>query len=172
MTAAGSPLRWQSRRVRIEHGDLLTQELLERAKNLGVVLVQNPAHLSIRDLDVRFGAARMARAQLMKSVLAAGVPLAIGSDGPLNPGLNLMLATMHPNNPKEALSREEAVSAYTAGSAYAESAEHEKGTIAPKMLADVAILSQDIFTVPPDALPATTAVMTIAGGKVVHEKMN
>jgi hypothetical protein len=172
MTAAGSPLRWQSRRLRIEHGDMLTDDLLARAKSLGVILVQNPTHLSLRELDARIGSGRLARAQLMKAVVGAGVPLAIGSDGPLNPGLNLMLATLHPNNPKEALSREEAVRAYTAGSAYAEFADQEKGTIAPKMLADLAILSQDIFTVPPDALPATTAVMTIAGGKVVHEKMN
>jgi hypothetical protein len=169
MAAAGSPLRWQSRRLRIEHGDLLSGDLVERAKNLGVVLVQNPSHLAISELKARFGAERMARSQLLKSILAAGVPLALGSDGPLSPGLNIMLATTHPNNPGEALSREEAVRAYTYGSAYAEFAEQEKGTIAPNMLADIAILSQDIFTAPPDALPATTAVVTIAGGKVVHE---
>ncbi len=169
MTAAGSPLRWQSRRVRIEHGDLLAGDLVPRAKNLGVIVVQNPAHLSIRDLDARFGPARAATVQPLRSLLEAGVPLAIGSDGPLNPGLNLMLATLHPNNPKEALTREQALRAYTHGSAYAEFAEQEKGTIAPNMLADIAILSQDIFTAPPDSLAATTAVVTIVGGKVVFE---
>lgn len=169
MTAAGSPLRWQSRRVRIEHGDLLAGDLVPRAKHLGVVVVQNPAHLSIRKLDARFGPARAATVQPLRSLLEAGVPLAIGSDGPLNPGLNLMLATLHPNNPKEALTREQALRAYTHGSAYAEFAEREKGTIAPNMLADVAILSQDIFTAPPDSLAATTAVATIVGGKVVFE---
>jgi predicted amidohydrolase YtcJ len=54
----------------------------------------------------------------------------------------------HPANPPEALTREEAVMAYTAGSAYAESAEKQKGTLAPGMLADLAVLSQDIFTIP------------------------
>jgi predicted amidohydrolase YtcJ len=121
-------------------------------------------------MAARFGQARLGTFQPMKSVLTGGVTLAIGSDGPLNPGLNLMLATTHPTNAREALSREEALRAYTWGSAYAQFAEQEKGTIAPGMLADVAILSQDILAVPPDALPATVAVTTIVGGKVVHER--
>ena len=171
MTAAGSALRWQSRRVRIEHGDGMTSDLIARAQKLGVVLVQNPSHFALRETMVsRFGATRAAALQPLKSVLAAGVPVSIGSDGPLNPGLNLMFATSHPGNPEEALSREEAVRAYTLGSAYAQFAEQEKGTIAPGMLADVAILSGDIFTIPADALPATHAVTTIVGGKVVFER--
>ena len=50
-----------------------------------------------------------------------------------------MFATMHPNNPPEAISREQAVVAYTPGSAYAEFAEKTKGTLAPGMLADLAV---------------------------------
>lgn len=170
MTGAGSPMRWQSRRPRIEHGDGLMGDLLDRAARLGIVLVQNPAHLALQGiLPARFGQARAALMQPLKSVLAAGVPVAIGSDGPLSSGVNLMFAITHPDNPKEALSREDAVRAYTWGSAYAEFAEKDKGTIAPGMLADLAVLSQDIFAVPPDALPGTTAVTTIVGGKVVHE---
>jgi len=170
MTGAGSPLRWQSRRVRIEHGDGLVGDLLDRAAKLGVVLVQNPTHLALRGVyPARLGQARAVLMQPLKSVLAAGIPVAIGSDGPMNTGVNLMFAITHPDNPKEALSREEAVRAYTWGSAYAEFAEQEKGTIAPGMLADVAILAQDVFTVFPDVLPGTTAVTTIVGGKVVHE---
>jgi predicted amidohydrolase YtcJ len=170
MTGAGSPMRWQSRRARIEHGDGLMGDLLERAARLGIVLVQNPAHLALGGvLPARFGQARASAMQPLKSVVAAGIPVAIGSDGPLSTGLNLMLAITHPNNPKEALSREEAVRAYTWGSAYAQFAEQDRGTIAPGMLADLAILSQDVFTVPPDSLPSMTAVTTIVGGKVVHE---
>lgn len=171
MTAAGSALRWQSRRLRIEHGDGLNPDLIGRAQKLGAVLVQNPSHFGLPSTFAnRYGQARLATFQPMKSVLAGGVPVAIGSDGTLSPGVNLMFAITHPTNPKEALSREEAVRAYTWGSAYAEFAEQEKGAIAPGALADLAILSQDIFAVPPDALPTTVAVTTIVGGKVVHER--
>ncbi|MGE5813246.1 MAG: amidohydrolase [Acidobacteriota bacterium] len=170
MTGAGSPLRWQSRRVRIEHADGLIGDLPDRAAKLGVIVVQNPAHLALqRVFPARLGQARAAIIQPMKSLVSAGIPLAIGSDGPLNTGMNLMFAVTHPDDNKEALSREEAMRAYTWGSAYAQFADQEKGTLAPGMLADVAILSQDVFTVPPDALPNTTALTTIVGGKVVYE---
>jgi hypothetical protein len=170
MERAGSPLRWQSRRVRVEHGDVLTASLIDRARKLGAVLVQNPSHLAVSFVP-RYGD-RAGTVQPLKSVADAGVPLALGSDGPLNPFLNLMFATTHPNRPGEALSREQAVRAYTWGSAYAEFTEDQKGSIAPGMLADLALLSQDIFDVPAEALPATTSVLTIVGGRVVHEEKN
>ena len=64
---------------------------------------------------------------------------------------------------------ERAVRAYTWGSAYAEFAEKEKGALSAGMLADLAVLSQDIFTVPADKLPATTSVLTLVGGTVVYD---
>jgi predicted amidohydrolase YtcJ len=161
---------WQPLRPRIEHGDLLQADQFAKAKRLGVVVVQNPAHFMIAaDLRARLGEARVTRAQLLKSTVAAGIPVAIGSDGPLNPFLNLMFAAIAAVNPSEALTREQAVTAYTRGSAFAELQEKDKGTLAPGMLADLAVLSQDIFTVPVEALPRTTSVLTILGGKVVHE---
>jgi predicted amidohydrolase YtcJ len=99
----------------------------------------------------------------------AGIPLAIGSDGPLDPFLNLQLAVTHPDNPREALTREQAVIAYTRGGAYAGHAERATGTLAPGMLADVAVLSQDIFTVPAVALTRTTSVLTIVGGRLAYD---
>jgi predicted amidohydrolase YtcJ len=96
--------------------------------------------------------------------------VALGSDGPLNPFLNVMFASINANNPAESMTREQALAAYTHGSAFAAFQEKEKGTIAAGMLADLAVLSQDILTVPPDALPATTSVLTIVGGRVVHEQ--
>jgi len=93
----------------------------------------------------------------------------LGSDGPNNPFLNMMLATFHPNNPKEAITLEEAVIAYTHGSAYAEFKENEKGILAKGMLADLSVLSQDIFIIAPTQLPATKSILTIVGGKIVHE---
>jgi predicted amidohydrolase YtcJ len=164
--------RWQRLRVRVEHGEFLTRDRLARAKRLGIVNVQNPAHFTIPEImSARFGAERTATVEPVKSIVEAGIPLAIGGDGPINPYLNMMFATMHPNNPQEALTREQVVTAYTAGSAYAEFAEREKGRLAPGMLADVAVLSQDIFTVPAEKLPTTSAELTIVGGRIVRDKL-
>jgi predicted amidohydrolase YtcJ len=161
---------WRARRIRIEHGDWLGGDLVPDARRLGVVLVQNPLHLALPPgmVEARFGR-RRSGFQPLRAAAAAGIPIAFGSDGPVNPFLGIMLATTHPNNPSQRLTREQAVTAYTRGAAYAEFAEDEKGTLAPGMLADLVVLSQDIFTVPAAALPATTSVLTLVGGRVVHE---
>ena len=139
---------------------------LADARRFGVVIVQNPSHFMLGDIAI----ARLGPRpdfQVVRSLLVQGIPLALGSDGPLNPWLNVMFATMHPLNPQEAITREQAVIAYTRGSAFAEFQEMEKGTIAPGKLADLAVLSQDVFTVPMDELPKTSSVMTIVGGRIV-----
>ena len=167
---AGRAEVWRTKRPRIEHGDMLAPDLIPRAKALGMVVIQNPLHFMLAPvLGARLGPERMAWMQPMKSLLDAGIPIAIGSDGPMNPFLNIMAATTHPANPKEALTREQAVTAYTAGSAFAEFKEKEKGQIAVGMLADLAILSADVFTVPVGQMEAIRSVMTIFGGRVVHD---
>jgi predicted amidohydrolase YtcJ len=105
--------------------------------------------------------------QPFRTLLANGIPVALGSDGPQNPFLNLMLATIHPDNPAEAITLAQAIGAYTAGSAAAEGAGGWKGRLVPGMVADLAVLSQDIFSVPPDRLPATASVLTLVGGRPV-----
>jgi predicted amidohydrolase YtcJ len=161
---------WRARRLRIEHGDWLGGDLIPLARRLGVVLVQNPLHLAlpIGMVESRLGRRRTGF-QPLRAASAAGIPIAFGSDGPPNPFLGIMMATTHPNNPSQRLTREQAVTAYTRGSAYAEFAEDEKGTLAPGMLADLVVLSQDIFAVPAAALPGTTAVLTVLGGRVVYD---
>jgi predicted amidohydrolase YtcJ len=62
-----------------------------------------------------------------------------------------------------------AVTAYTHGSAYAEFSDREKGVLAPEMLADLAVLSQDIFSVAVDSLPNTQSVLTIVGGAIAYD---
>jgi predicted amidohydrolase YtcJ len=82
-----------------------------------------------------------------------------------------MLASINPANPAHALTREQAVIAYTLTSAYAEHAEREKGSLVAGKLADLAVLSQDIFTVPPPALPGTSSLLTIVGGRVTLDRL-
>ena len=67
------------------------------------------------------------------------------------------------------MTREEAIAAYTKGSAYAEFAENEKGTLEQGKKADLAVLSQNIFDVAPPELPKTESVLTMIGGKIVRQ---
>lgn len=161
---------WRQLRPRLEHAEWLTPDLRTRA-TVGHRRRQNPTHFTDGParMRARFGDARSPYYQPFASLVTAGIPLAIGSDGPLNPFLNLQLAVTHPDSPREALSREQAVVAYTRGSAYAEHSERTKGTLAPGFLADLAILSQDIFAVPDDQLPETVSVMTIVGGRIAYD---
>jgi hypothetical protein len=163
MRAVGPAEEWRKKRLRIEHGDGLHPDLIALAKEFGVVVVLNPTHVVAKPLFPK-GPYMPA-----KSLLKAGVPVAIGSDGPMNPGLNLQFITTMPGDAAEAITREEAVDAYTRGSAFAEFAENEKGTIAAGKLADLAVLSQDIFRVPVDTLPNTKSVLTIVDGKIAYD---
>ena len=80
-----------------------------------------------------------------------------------------MLASTYRGKPREALTREQAVVAYTLTAAYAEFAEKDKGSLEPGKVADLAVLSQDIFRVPSEDLPKTVSVLTIVGGHIVYD---
>jgi predicted amidohydrolase YtcJ len=166
MEKTGGSETWRNRRVRFEHGDGIIPELISRVKALGVIVVQNPSHLDLGELRTH---AQIDSSQPLRSLLAAGIPVALGSDGPMNPYLNIALACEHPDRPSEALTREQAVVAYTLTSAYAESTEGDKGTLDSGKLADLAVLSQDIFTVPPQQLPQTVSILTMVGGAIVYD---
>ena len=170
MKATGGPKVWATRRVRFEHGDGLFADLVPRARELGVIVVQNPTHLAAAGvLSKELFAEFFSRSQLLHSLVAAGIPLALGSDGEINPYRDIMLAATHPDRPSEAITREQAVIASTLTAAYAEFAEKERGSLAPGKLADLAVLSQDIFSVPPSELPKTAAILTLVGGKVAYD---
>lgn len=144
---------WRTKRVRFEHAPGLVGPAVQRAHELGIIVAQPRAGTPL------------------KSWTSANIPLAYGSDMLRNPFYNMMVAVGggRGGNASEALTREQAVTMYTRGSAYAEFSESEKGTIAPGMLADIAVLSQDIFTIPLQALPGTTSMLTIVGGQVVRD---
>jgi predicted amidohydrolase YtcJ len=174
MDATGGVASWSRQRLRIEHGDGIMPDLVPRVKKLGVIVVENPSHFALGGLwRQRFGPERAAVFQPFRSLLAAGIPLAIASDGGpgapiLNPYLNIMFAAYYPGKPNESLTREQAVTAYTRTAAYAEFAEKEKGTLEPGKFADLAVLSQDIFKVLPQDIPQTESLLTIVGGRVAY----
>ncbi len=134
---------WAKQRVRFEHGDSLTPDLIPRVKEIGIVVLQNRIHLAggnaIPNLD---SILEGLKTQPLRSLLAAGIPVAFGSDGALNPYLNIMFASLHPGRPSEAITREQAVIVYDLTSAYAEFAEKDKGSLEPGELADLAVLSR------------------------------
>jgi predicted amidohydrolase YtcJ len=97
MDATGGPKACSDRRVRIEHGDGIMPDLIAGVKRMGLIVVENPTHLALRELFVkRFGVERADQMQPIRSLLGAGISLALGSDGPNNPNLNIMLATIYP----------------------------------------------------------------------------
>ena len=132
-------------------------------------MVQNPTHSDPGAVHF-FGCFGTKHPYLpLRSLAASGIPLAFGSDGPMNPGLNIMFAQIHQARPGKGITREQAVVAYTRGSAFAEFAEEEKGSLIAGKVADLVVLSQDIFKVAPPELPKTISVLTLVGGKIAYE---
>jgi predicted amidohydrolase YtcJ len=134
---------------------------------------ENPIHFG-GDLNLRrFGLDRAAMWTPLNTLIRARVPLAITSDsGPgnfhSNAFVNVLLATTYPSKPKEAITREQAVIAYTRTLAYSVFGKDRLGTLEPGKLADLAVLSQDVFKVPDTSLPKTESILTIVGGKIAR----
>jgi predicted amidohydrolase YtcJ len=104
----------------------------------------------------------------LAALIPPGSVVALGSDGePHSPFVGMYYALSLPIQPQ--LSREALVRWYTAGSAYAGWEEQDKGRLLRGMLADLAVLSQDVFTVPLDDLPKTESVLTMVGGRIVWD---
>jgi predicted amidohydrolase YtcJ len=172
----------RDRRFRIEHAQHIAPKDFDRFASLGVIASVQPYH-AIDDgrwAERRIGPERIKTTYAFRTLLDRKVRLALGTDwsvAPLNPMLTLYAATTratldgkNPNGwvPNQKISIAEAVSAYTAGSAYAEFQEAQKGTIARGKLADLVILSDDIFNIPPASIKDVRVVTTIVGGKIVY----
>lgn len=173
MEATGGAKEWANRRLRIEHGGGLMEDLIPRAKKLGVVVAENPLYLDepLRPLNPQ----RTPQWTPCRSLLEAGIPLVLASDGRpdfpfLNPFLNMQIATTYPPHPEEAITREQALIAFTRTAAYSEFAEDRLGTLEVGKQADLAVLSQDIFKVSNEDLPKTESVLTLVGGKIAYSR--
>jgi hypothetical protein len=173
-----------ARRFRIEHAQHVRPEEFAKFAELGVIASMQPYH-AIDDgrwLQNRIGLERSRTSFAWRSMLDAGVPLAFGTDwpiAPLNPLLGIWAAVTrqtldhkHPEGwiPEQRVTLGEALRAYTQASAYAEFQEKVKGTIAPEMLADMVVLSADLFSVPANQIKDERVILTMVGGKVVYQE--
>lgn len=171
----------RDRRFRIEHAQHLRPEDIPRFAQLGVIPSMQPYH-AIDDgrwAEKRIGRQRCKTTYAFRSLLDAGARLSFGSDwnvAPLSPLLGIDAAVtrrtidgQHPQGwvPEQKISVQEAVRAYTINNAYAEFAEQHKGTLEPGKLADIVVLSQDIFTIDPHQIVTTQVIYTIVGGRIV-----
>jgi predicted amidohydrolase YtcJ len=170
-------------RPRIEHAQVVRIEDRARFKSLGVVASIQPSHCidDMRWAEARIGRARSAQAYNVRSFLDAGVRVAFGTDwfvAPLDPMLGLYAAVTRqfPDGapidgwfPEERIALAQAVECYTRGSAYAEFSEHHKGRLRAGYLADLVVLSHDLFAVPARDILETRPVVTMAGGRVVFD---
>ena len=174
----------RDRRFRIEHAQHLLPKDFERFAALDVIASVQPYH-AIDDgrwAETRIGRERSKTTYAFRTFLDRGVDLALGTDwngAPLEPMWTLYAAVTRatldgkrPDGwvPEQKITLEEALYAYTMGSAYAEFQEKEKGSIIPGKLADVVILSEDIFEIAPERWPEVEADMTIVGGRIVYER--
>lgn len=155
MKAIGHDSVWKTKRVRFEHNatDNATTQELQSIRNKGIIMAHTP----------KYG-----QGGRLQSLLSQNIIVSVSPDGTVNPFLDIMMMTTTQKKHGENITVEDAVIAYTLTNAYAEFAEKKKGKLIPGMLADLAVLNQDIFTIPKEQLPSTKSVLTMVGGVVVY----
>lgn len=176
----------QGRRPRIEHIETITSADIPRFGKLGVIASMQPLHAYPNEdtLDVwarNIGPDRASRAWVWKSIATDGGHLAFGSDWPvvtLNPWEGVQTAVTRQTTegkpeggfaPEQRLSVAETITGYTLGAAYAGRREKTEGSIESGKLADLIIVSQNVFEVDPHKLAETKVLTTIVGGRVVYQ---
>jgi predicted amidohydrolase YtcJ len=164
-------------RNRIEHAQVVDPADIPRFKQLGVIASMQPNHL-LTDMnwaEARLGPQRAAYSYAWKAFLDAGVPLAFGTDYPVEPitpfrGLYAAVTRMNEAGtkayfPENKLTRGQALYAYTQGSAYAEFAEKHKGKLAPGYDADFILVDRDLYKIPAPAVLRTVVLETYVSGR-------
>jgi predicted amidohydrolase YtcJ len=168
-------------RLRIEHAQVTSPQQILRFKELKVIASMQPSHL-LTDMnwaEARLGAKRAEHSYAWADFLKRGVVLAFGTDYPVEPvtpfrGLYAAVTRQNESGkktyyPEQKISIEQAIAAYTTGSAFAEFAEKQKGKLEPGMLADFVVLDRDITSVPAEKILETQVLRTVVGGKTVYE---
>ena len=175
----------RDRRFRIEHVQHLRPADYKRFAKIGVVASMQPYHVidDGRWAEGRIGPRRCASSYAYRSLIDAGARLAFGSDWPVAPldvlaGIDAAvnrrtLDGKHPGGwfPEQRITVAEAVEAYTLGSAYAAFQDGDRGSIRTGKLADLVVLSRDVFDpAEREHIAETKVAMTIVGGRVVFER--
>lgn len=168
-------------RLRVEHAELTTPAQIALFKELKAVASMQPSQLitDMRWLQPELGAARAANAYMFAALETKGVPLAFGTDYPVEPvspfrGLYGAVTRKSLDGKQEffsaqKLTMDQAIAAYTTGSAFAEFEEKEKGKLVAGMLADFIVLDQDVTATSAEKLLNTKVLRTVVGGKTVYE---
>lgn len=169
------------RRFRLEHVQLAAQSDIARMARLGIVASVQPFHAVVdRDTAERYWGARHRRAYAYQTLRSSGIPLALGSDVPVDtcdPLRILHAAVMRRDDltpertswlPDQALTIAQALWGYTVGAAYAGGQESLQGSLTPGKLADLVVLREDPFSVPPERLMGAEIAATLVGGEMVH----
>jgi predicted amidohydrolase YtcJ len=170
-------------RLRIEHAQVIRKEDAARFAAIGIIASMQPSHASddMRWADARLGADRVRGAYAWRWFLDRKVAMAFGSDFPVeivNPFWGLYAAITRTDaqgkpeggwHAEHRLSIEEALRAFTAGSAYAAFSEEQLGVLKPGLQADVTVIDRDLFRVPPPEVLQAQVVMTVVGGRVEFE---
>jgi predicted amidohydrolase YtcJ len=168
------------RRFSLAHAEPISEYNLLRVQKLDVGIgIQNRLVFRSADSCACWGEEVTHSAPPLQRMLDLGIPLGGGTDATrvssFNPWLSLWWfitgASVDSAPPRDAahrLSRAKALQLYTQGSAWFSFEEHTRGTLGPGMLADLAVLSGDYFTVAEEAIPAIEAVLTLVGGRPVY----
>jgi len=168
-------------RLRIEHAQVTNPMEVGRFHELGVIASMQSSHLltDMRWAEARLGPARAMHSYAWAEFVSHGVPLAFGTDYPVEPvapfrGLYAAVTRRSEDGkqeyyPQQKLTIEQAIAAYTTGSAYAEFAEKDKGKLAPGMLADFVVLDRDVTAIVPEKILGTQVLRTVVGGRTVYE---
>ena len=160
-------------RFRLEHAQLIRPEDIPRLRENGVLVSAQPSALTTPEKDIGLlGKERAESAYPYRSLLDAGVHLSFGSDVPGEPTCDPILSIHMVANRagSQRITAEEALRCYTAESAYAEFQEGEKGSLTPGKLADFAVLSHDISTVPRERIREIKVEMVVVDGRVVFDR--
>ena len=167
-------------RVSMAHIEPITDEDLDRMARLGIgAAIQDRMVLRASDSAAVWGADVVRRSPPLRGFLDRGIVLAGGTDAtavsPYDPWRSLWwlvtgrtLDDGPPRDPRWNLTREEALAAYTSGSAWMSLDERTRGRLDVGMLADLAVLSEDYFEIDEDDIPGIEAWLTMVGGEVVH----